>query len=108
MLGVLASMPALPTLFAAAAALAQDEPLASWNDGPAKQAILDFVKTTTDRASPNFVPPEDRVATFDQDGTLWVEHPLYAQAFFALDRLHEMAPQRPEWRTRRTVQGSAQ
>jgi hypothetical protein len=99
MLGVLAAMPALPTLFAAAAARAQNEALASWNDGPAKQAILDFVKTTTDHASPNFVPPEDRVATFDQDGTLWVEHPLYAQAFFALDRLHEMAPQHPEWKT---------
>ena len=99
MLGVLAAMPALPTLFAAASAQAQNEPLASWNDGPAKQAILDFVKTTTDRASPNFVPPEDRIATFDQDGTLWVEHPLYTQAFFALDRLHEMAPQHPEWKT---------
>jgi phosphoglycolate phosphatase-like HAD superfamily hydrolase len=99
MLGVLAAMPALPTLFAAATALAQNEPLASWKDGPAKQAILDFVKATTDRASPAYVPPEDRIATFDQDGTLWVEHPLYTQAFFALDRVHELAPQHPDWQS---------
>ena len=54
-------------------------PLASWNDGPAKKAILDFVRGTTDPSSNNFVPPEARIATFDQDGTLWVEHPLYSQ-----------------------------
>ena len=53
------------------------DPLPSWNDGPAKQAIVDFVKATTDSASPKFVPPEERIATFDQDGTLWVEHPIY-------------------------------
>jgi len=61
--------------------------LASWNDGPAKQAILDFVRATTDQASPKFVPPEDRIATFDQDGTLWVEHPMYSQLMYCLDRL---------------------
>ena len=72
-------------------------PLASWNDGPAKQAITDFVRAVTDRANRNFVPPEDRIATFDQDGTLWVEHPLYSQAMFALDRVHVLAPQHPEW-----------
>ena len=99
MLGVLAAMPAVPTLLGATAALAQTVPLASWNDGPAKQAILDFVQTTTDRTSANYVPPEDRIATFDQDGTLWVEHPLYTQAFFALDRIHEMAPKHPEWKS---------
>ena len=54
------------------------DPLPSWNDGAAKQAILDFVKTTTDSSSPNFVAPEARIATFDQDGTLWVEHPSEA------------------------------
>ena len=70
----------------------------SWNDGPAKQAIVDFVRATTDKASPHFVPPEDRIATFDQDGTLWVEHPLYAQAMFALDRVHALAPKHPEWK----------
>ena len=61
--------------------------LASWNDGSAKQAILDFVKATTDRASPKFVPPEERIATFDQDGTLWVEHPIYTQVMYCLDRV---------------------
>ena len=72
-------------------------PLASWNDGPAKQAVLDFVRATTDQASNNFVTPEDRIATFDQDGTLWVEHPGYGQAMFALDRARELALQHPEW-----------
>ena len=74
-------------------------PLASWNDGPAKQAILDFVHATTDESSKDFVPPENRIATFDQDGTLWVEHPNYSQAMFAIDRLHAMAPQHPEWQS---------
>ncbi len=73
------------------------DPLPSWNDGPAKQAILDFVHAATDQSSKDFVPPEDRIATFDQDGTLWVEHPNYSQAMFALDRMHAMAPQHPEW-----------
>ena len=99
MLSVLAALPALPTLFGTTTAQAQTTPLASWNDGPAKQAILDFVKATTDRAGPNYVPPEDRISTFDQDGTLWVEHPLYGQAFFALDRVHELAPKHPEWKS---------
>ena len=74
------------------------DPLPSWNDGAAKQAILEFVKATTDRSSPDFVVPEDRIATFDQDGTTWVSHPLYGQALFALDRLAEMAPKHPEWK----------
>ncbi len=65
---------------------AQDQ-LPSWNEGPAKQAIVDFVKATTDKASTKFVPPEERIATFDQDGTLWVEHPMYTQVLFCLDRL---------------------
>ena len=79
-------------------ALAQRDPLASWNDGAAKQAILSFVKDTTDRHSSKYVEPEDRIATFDQDGTLWTEHPLYAQGMFALDRLGKLAPQHPEWK----------
>ena|SRR5215469_1310428 len=82
----------------AIASMAQD-PLPSWNDGPAKQAILKFVKTTTDNSNPNFVPPEQRIATFDQDGTTWVEHPMYSQVVFALDRVVELAPQHPEWKT---------
>jgi hypothetical protein len=70
-----------------AMALAQaQDPLPSLNDGPAKQAILDFVKATTDKTSPKFVPPEARIATFDQDGTLWVEHPMYTQVVYCLER----------------------
>lgn len=76
------------------------DPLPSWNDGSAKQAILDFVKTTTDKSNPKFVAPEDRIATFDQDGTTWVEHPIYSQVLFAFDRVAEMAPQHPEWKTK--------
>src|SRR5690242_7126777 len=95
----LAAMPMRPLLGSAFAQERGDQ-LASWNDGPAKQAIIEFVRTTTDQASSNFVPPEERIATFDQDGTLWVEHPLYGQAFFALDRLHELAPKHPEWKSR--------
>jgi len=77
---------------------AADDPLPSWNDGSAKQAIISFVKDTTDKSSPEYVQPKDRVATFDQDGTLWTEHPLYGQAMFALDRLAKLAPQHPEWK----------
>jgi phosphoserine phosphatase len=73
------------------------EPLTSWNNGTAKHAIIDFVKTTTDKNNPKFVPPEDRIATFDQDGTLWVEQPLYSQLVFSYDRLKSIAPQHPEW-----------
>jgi phosphoglycolate phosphatase-like HAD superfamily hydrolase len=69
--------------------------LPSWNDGPAKQAILDFVRDTTDQANPKFVPPEERIATFDQDGTLWVEHPVYSQMMYCLDRVPVLAAQKP-------------
>jgi phosphoserine phosphatase len=72
--------------------------LPSWNDGPAKQAIVDFVAKTTRAGSPDFVPPEQRIATFDNDGTLWSEQPLYAQLLFALDRVKVLAPQHPEWK----------
>ncbi len=76
------------------------EPLSSWNDGPAKQAILSFVREVTAKSNPKYVEPEDRIATFDQDGTLWVEHPLYTQAMFALDRVRELAPKHPEWKNK--------
>lgn len=76
---------------------AQD-PLPSWNDGPAKRAILAFVKETTDKSSQRYVEPADRIATFDQDGTLWTEQPLYVQGAFALARVGEMAPSHPEWK----------
>lgn len=74
-------------------------PLPTWNDGVAKQAILDFVARVTTPNSPSFVPPGDRIAVFDNDGTLWVEYPLYVQAFFVFDRVRQLAPQRPEWQT---------
>ena len=72
--------------------------LPSWNKGPAKEAILTFVKETTEKSSSKYVEPKDRIATFDQDGTLWTEQPLYTQAMFALDRLGKMTPQHPEWK----------
>ena len=79
---------------------AQGDTLASWNDGPAKDAVLRFVRDTTDKSSPKYVEPADRIATFDQDGTLWTEHPIYGQAAFALARVVEMAPKHPDWKTR--------
>ena len=95
-LGALAALPVLPGLFGATAAQAQGAaPLASWNDGPARQAIIDFVRSTTDRASPAFVPAEERIATFDQDGTLWVEHPMYTQVMYCLDRVPAVVQAKP-------------
>ena len=84
------------------AALAQSAALApllpSWNDGATKQSILDFVAAVTREGSPDFIPPTQRIATFDNDGTLWVEHPMYTQLVFALDRVKALAPQHPEWK----------
>ncbi len=77
---------------------AQSDPLPSWNGGPAKDMVLAFVKDATDKSGTKYVEPADRIATFDQDGTLWTEHPLYGQAMFALGRLAEMAPSHPEWK----------
>ncbi len=82
-------------LVAIAAGQAQD-PLPSWNNGAAKQSILDFVKVTTDSSSAKFVPPEQRIATFDQDGTLWVEHPMYTQVVYCLDRVPAVVKAKPE------------
>ena len=73
-----------------------DDPLASWNDGPTKQAILEFVKATTTQGSPQFVPPEERIATFDQDGTLWVEHPIYTQVMYCLEKVPALVKAKPE------------
>ena len=80
-------------------AFAQD-PLPSWNDGPAKKAIVDFVEKVTKEGSPDFVPAAERIATFDNDGTLWAEQPMYFQFLFALDRVKVLAPQHPEWKTK--------
>ena len=74
------------------------DPLASWNEGPAKAAIEAFVKRVSDPGGKDFVPPAQRIAVFDNDGTLWVEQPMYTQLAFALDRVRELAPQHPEWR----------
>ena len=81
-------------------ARAQTDPLPSWNEGTAKQSIFTFIQTVTDRTSPQFVPPEQRIATFDNDGTLWSEQPIYFQVAFALDRVKVLAPQHPEWKTK--------
>jgi len=86
------------SMFLAAAVAQAQDPLPSWNDGAAKQAILNFVHVTTDKSNSGFVPVEERIATFDQDGTTWVEQPLYTQVVFALDRIGVLAPKHPEWK----------
>jgi phosphoglycolate phosphatase-like HAD superfamily hydrolase len=85
----------------AGSALAQaSDPLPSWNDGATKKSITDFVARVTAQGSPDFVPPELRIATFDNDGTLWCEQPFYFQLAFAIVRVKEMAPKHPEWKTK--------
>src|SRR5262245_29412591 len=79
-------------------ALAQNDPLPSWNDGPAKTAITGFVARVTKDGSPDFVPPAERIAVFDNDGTLWAEQPMYFQLAFAIDRVKALAPEHPEWK----------
>jgi hypothetical protein len=74
------------------------DPLPSWNDGAAKRSIVDFVTRVTQPGSPDFVAPEQRIATFDNDGTLWSEQPMYFQLFFAIDRVKSLAPMHPEWK----------
>jgi len=73
-------------------------PLPSWNDSPSKKAIVDFVAKVTQAGGPDFVPVSERIATFDNDGTLWAEQPIYVQAAFALDRVKALASQHPEWK----------
>ena len=75
------------------------DPLPSWNESAAKQNIIQFVEKVTSKDSPDYVPPEHRIATFDNDGTLWTEKPQYFQVFFAIDRVKALAPQHPEWKT---------
>jgi phosphoglycolate phosphatase-like HAD superfamily hydrolase len=79
-----------------AAAVAQGDPLPSWNDGAAKQAIIDFVGVATDPGSKDFVPPAERIVAFDQDGTLWVEHPMYTQVMYCFDRVPDVVRAKPE------------
>ena len=95
-LALLPTVSGLPFFAIAQTQTTQDGPLGSWNDGPAKNAILDFVRSTTDQASSKFVPPEERIATFDQDGTLWVEHPMYSQVVYCFDRVPALVEQDPK------------
>lgn len=97
--------PRLFVIFAVAMALAftatlagAEEPLPSWNDGSARKAIVEFVDKVTREGSPDYVPPPERIATFDNDGTLWAEQPMYFQLLFALDRVKALAPSHPEWK----------
>ena len=98
MLTALAALPALSGTLFPASAQAQTDPLPSWNEGATKQAIVEFVARVTRQGGPDFVPPPERIATFDNDGTLYAEHPMYFQLIFALDRVKAMAPQHPEWK----------
>ena len=79
--------------------------LPSWNDGPAKQAIVEFVAAVTYEKGMDYVQPAERIAVFDNDGTLWVEYPMYTQALFAFDRVKKLAPQHPEWKTQQPFKG---
>ena len=90
---------AASAVFSVSTVSAADDPLPSWNDAASKKAIVEFVEKVTTPSSPEFVPPEARIATFDNDGTLWSEQPVYAQVFFILDRIKALAPQHPEWKT---------
>jgi phosphoglycolate phosphatase-like HAD superfamily hydrolase len=88
----------ISTIVWPACVLAQTDPLPSWNDTASKKAIVEFVEKVTREGSSDFVKPEERIATFDNDGTLWVEQPNYTQVTFAIDEVIAMAPQHPEWR----------
>ena len=83
----------------------QTDPLPSWNEGDVKQAIVRFVQAVTQTGGPQYVPSEARIATFDNDGTLWSEQPMYFQAFFAFDRVKALAPKHPEWKTKQPFKG---
>lgn len=96
--GLLASAAALSA--SGRAARAQNDPLPSWNDSRPKKSILDFVSAVTTEGAPDFVPASERIATFDNDGTLWCEQPMYVQLAFALDRVKTLAPKHPEWKQR--------
>ncbi len=99
LISILTLLPALPSPLLTVSASAQTtagSPLPSWNDGAAKQSILDFVRSTTDQSNSNFVPAGDRIAVFDQDGTLWVEHPMYTQVLYCLERVPAAVEKKPE------------
>jgi len=93
-------------LVLAAATAAAADSLPSWSDGASKRAIVSFVEAVTDKAGKDFVPPAERVAVFDNDGTLWSERPLYFQLYFALDRVKALAPRHPEWKSKQPFQAA--
>ncbi len=98
LLSTMALLPALIGPLRTVSVLAQTDALPSWNDGPAKASITDFVKRVSTQGDPDFVSPEQRIAVFDNDGTLWCEQPMYVQLAFVLDRVKAMAPLHPEWK----------
>ena len=96
----LATLPLLSASYRFASAQTQPDPLPSWNEGATKASILGFVARVTTQGGPDFVPVDQRIATFDNDGTLWVEQPMYVQLAFILDRVKALAPMHPEWKTK--------
>lgn len=82
----------------------QPGPLPSWNEGAAKSSIINYVETVTNETNPDFIKPADRIAVFDNDGTLWAEQPYYFQLQFAIDRIKSLAPQHPEWKQNKLIQ----
>jgi phosphoserine phosphatase len=91
---------ALAALVITGGAVAQSDPLSSWNEGAAKARIVGFVQAVAEQGGKDYVPPADRIAVFDNDGTLWSEQPAYFQLLFAIDRVKALAPKHPEWKTR--------
>jgi phosphoglycolate phosphatase-like HAD superfamily hydrolase len=100
---VLAAAAAVLTAAAAAPARGQGDPLPSWNEGAVKKSVTDFVGRVTTQGGPDFVPAEQRIAAFDNDGTLWAEQPVYFQLAFAVDRVKALAPDRPQLKKREVV-----
>src|SRR5262245_45693299 len=96
--GALAAMLGAVSGLASSTAMAQGDPLPSWNEGSVKKSITDFVSRVTTQGGSEFVPPPERIATFDNDGTLWAEQPIYFQVAFAIDRVKALAPVHPEWK----------
>jgi phosphoglycolate phosphatase-like HAD superfamily hydrolase len=105
MCGLLASCSEPAQQPAPTRAAAPADPLPSWNQGSARKTIVDFVERTTRQGGPDFVPPAERIAVFDNDGTLWAEHPIYVQLAFALDRIKALASKHPEWKTTQPFKG---
>jgi phosphoserine phosphatase len=95
----LSAVGAVAALVCTGCATTQHDPLCSWDEGSAKSSIMNFVQRVTTEGTSDFVPPSERIAVFDNDGTLWSEQPAYFQLLFAIDRVKELAPQHPEWRT---------